>query len=66
MSASACFPIHRSKSGIRNYTDKAAGVGFIKCMRGVGILVEALIEYVALFQQGDATAEARIADGDAQ
>lgn len=32
---------------------------FIKCMRGAGIQVEALIEYVALFQQGASTQEAR-------
>ena len=32
---------------------------FIKCMRGAGIQVEALIEYVSLFQQGDGTQEAR-------
>lgn len=28
-------------------------------MRGAGLEVEALIEYVSLFQQGDATAQAR-------
>lgn len=32
---------------------------FIKCMRGAGIQVEALIEYVELFQQGASTQEAR-------
>ena len=35
------------------------GVEFIKCMRGAGIQVEALIEYVELFQQGASTQEAR-------
>jgi len=34
-------------------------VEFIKCMRGAGIQVEALIEYVELFQQGASTQEAR-------
>lgn len=32
---------------------------FIKCMRGVGLPVEILIEYVGLFQQGDETMDAR-------
>lgn len=52
--------VHRNKSGIRDYGESDCGwIGFIKCMRGAGIPVEALIEYVTLFQQGDATAEAR-------
>lgn len=53
--------VHRSKSGIRDYTDEdCRWVEFAKCMRNAGIQVEALIEYVALFQQGDATQEARM------
>ena len=52
--------VHRSKSGIRDYTvEDCAWVEFAKCMRGAGIQVEALIEYVSLFQQGDGTQEAR-------
>lgn len=52
--------VQRNKSGIRDYGDKDCGwVEFVKCMRGAGIPVEALIEYVALFQKGDVTAEAR-------
>lgn len=52
--------VQRNKSGIRDYDEHNCGwVEFIKCMRGVGIPVETLIEYVALFQQGDATAETR-------
>ena len=31
----------------------------MKCMRGAGVQIEALIEYVALFQQGDETINAR-------
>ena len=31
----------------------------MKCMRAAGVQIEALIEYVALFQQGDATIDAR-------
>ncbi len=53
-------PVKRNKSGIREYDESACGwVEFIKCMRGVGIPVEVLIEYVALCQQGDSTHEAR-------
>jgi DNA-binding transcriptional MerR regulator len=53
-------PVTRSRSGIRNFTEMDCNwVGFIKCMRSAGIPVEALIEYVALFQKGDATRQAR-------
>lgn len=31
----------------------------MKCMRAAGVQIEALIEYVALFQQGDDTIDAR-------
>ena len=53
-------PVNRNKSGIRDYTERDCRWGeFIKCMRGAGIQIEALIEYVSLFQQGDSTHEAR-------
>ena len=53
-------PVGRTKSGIRDYTEEDCNwVNFIKCMRGAGIPVDALAEYVALSQQGDATALAR-------
>lgn len=52
--------VHRTAGGIRDYTPAdCEWVEFIKCMRGAGVQVEALVEYVALFQQGDATASAR-------
>ena len=52
--------VHRNKSGIRDYTEEACQwVEFIKCMRSAGMPIEALIEYVALFAQGDETIEAR-------
>lgn len=31
----------------------------MKCMRAAGVQIEALIEYVNLFQQGDGTIDAR-------
>ncbi|MBP8784503.1 MAG: MerR family transcriptional regulator [Synergistaceae bacterium] len=52
--------VNRNKSGIRDYTEEnCRWVEFAKCMRGAGLQVEALIEYVALFQQGELTREAR-------
>ncbi|MFO7153638.1 MAG: MerR family transcriptional regulator [Caldicoprobacter oshimai] len=52
--------VHRNESGIRDYTEEdCRWIEFIKCMRDAGVQIEALIEYVALFQQGDATVEAR-------
>jgi DNA-binding transcriptional MerR regulator len=52
--------VRRTPGGIRNYSDSDCNwVEFIKCMRSAGLPVEVLMEYVALFQQGDATVEAR-------
>ena len=36
-----------------------ARVQFVKCMRGAGVSIEALIEYMQLFEQGEHTAAAR-------
>ena len=53
-------PVHRSAGGIRDYDETDCGwVEFIKCMRAAGLPIEALIEYVALFRQGDETLPAR-------
>ncbi len=53
-------PVHRSAGGIRDYDETDCGwAEFIKCMRAAGLPIEALIEYVALFQQGDDTLCAR-------
>ena len=52
--------VNRNDSGIRDYNElDLRRVDFIKCMRGAGLPVEVLIEYVALVQQGDKTIEAR-------
>lgn len=52
--------VNRNKSGIRDYTEEdCKWVEFVKCMRGAGLPIEVLIEYVTLFQQGDETIEAR-------
>ena len=53
-------PVHRTAGGIRDYTDDDCNwVGFVKCMRSAGLTIEALIEYVTLYQQGDETIQAR-------
>ncbi len=52
--------VNRNKSGIRDFTETDCNwVEFIKCMRGAGLPIEVLIEYVALYQQGDETLQAR-------
>ncbi len=53
-------PVPRTKSGIRDYNEESCGwIVLMKCMRKAGVQIEALIEYVALFQQGDSTLDAR-------
>lgn len=53
-------PVNRNKSGIRDYNEEDLNwIEFIKCMRGAGLPIEVLIEYVSLFQQGDETIPAR-------
>ena len=53
-------PVPRNKSGIRDYdTESCQWVELMKCMRSAGVQIEALSEYVALFQQGDETIGAR-------
>ena len=53
-------PVNRSESGIRDYNElDVRRVEFIKCMRGAGLPLEILIEYMGLVQQGDKTIESR-------
>ncbi|RHP36117.1 MerR family transcriptional regulator [Lachnotalea sp. AF33-28] len=52
--------VGRNRSGIRDYKEEdCRWVEFTKCMRSAGIPIEALIEYVTLFQQGPKTRAAR-------
>ena len=52
--------VSRNKSGFRDYTEEdCRWIEFIKCMRGAGLSIEVLIEYVDLFQKGESTVEAR-------
>ena len=54
-------PVTRTPSGIRDYQENDLGwVELAKCMRSAGLPVEAMIEYVKLTQEGDATIPARL------
>jgi len=53
--------VPRNKSGIRDYDEESCRwIELMKCMRKAGVQIEALIEYVALFQKGDDTLDARM------
>ena len=52
--------VTRTASGIRDYSEQdCARVQFVKCMRAASVSIEALIEYMQLFEQGEHTAAAR-------
>ena len=53
--------VTRTAGGIRDYQESDLGwVERVICMRKAGLPVEALIEYVKLYQEGDETFEARL------
>ena len=53
--------ISRTPGGIRNYEESDLGwVELAIYMRSAGLPIEALIEYVKLYQQGDTTFAARL------
>ncbi|WP_462424640.1 MerR family transcriptional regulator [Fusobacterium ulcerans] len=53
-------PVSRNKSGVRDYDENSCRwIQLMKCLRKAGVQIEALIEYVALFQKGDETVDAR-------
>ena len=53
-------PVPRTRGGLRDYGEESCGwIQLMKCMRAARVQIEALIEYVDLFQQGDATLDAR-------
>lgn len=53
-------PVPRTRGGIRNYdAESCRWIELMKCMRSAGVQIEALIEYAALFRQGDDTVERR-------
>ena len=53
--------VTRLPNGIRDFTEYDCGwVEFIRCMRESGVQIEALVEYVALFQEGELPAGRRM------
>lgn len=53
-------PVHRNSSGNRDFLEEDCNwVEFIKCMRNAGLSIEALIDYVAMFQKGKETIKSR-------
>ncbi|WP_294159378.1 MerR family transcriptional regulator [uncultured Collinsella sp.] len=53
-------PVRRNASGVRDYGEEdCARISFVKCMRGANVSIEALIEYMQLFDEGDSMLEAR-------
>lgn len=53
-------PVNRTKSGIRDYTEKDIGwVENALCMRNAGVPVDRIVKYVELYRQGDETFPAR-------
>lgn len=53
--------VTRTAGGIRNYQESDLGwVEMALCMRSAGLPIEAMIEYVRLFQEGDKTIPARL------
>lgn len=52
--------VPRTKGGIRDYDETSCSwIELMICMRKAGVQIEALIEYVSLFYQGDETLDAR-------
>lgn len=54
-------PVKRNASGVREFTDEdLRWIVFSRQMRHAGMSIEALIEYLSLFREGDETVTARI------
>ena len=54
-------PVTRTAGGIRDYSESDLGwVELALCMRSAGLPIEVMIEYLRLFQEGDATIPARL------
>ena len=54
-------PVTRTSGGIRNYQEQDLScVELALCMRSAGLPIEAMIDYVHLFQQGDESIPTRL------
>jgi len=52
--------VARTGAGLRSYGDTdLCWIEFIKCMRDVGVPIDILVKYVALYQQGEPTRQER-------
>ena len=52
-------PIPRKVNGIRDFDEMSCNwIEFVKCLRGAGVQIESIIDYIKLFHQ-EGTAEAR-------
>ena len=53
-------PVPRTQGGIRDYDEASCKwIELMKHLRAAGVQIEALVEYIALAQQGDQTQAAR-------
>lgn len=54
-------PVSRSAGGIRRYGDEEIGwIELAVCLRGAGIPIESVAEYVRLYRMGDSTKAQRL------
>ncbi|MTD41521.1 MerR family transcriptional regulator [Erwinia sp. CPCC 100877] len=54
-------PIKRNSNGVRNFTEEDLNwITFSRHMRSAGLSIESLIDYIALFREGDQTIAARM------
>ena len=53
-------PVRRTESGLRDYSEQDCGwVEFIKCMRGAGLSIDTLRQYITLYGKGNRTLQKR-------
>ncbi len=53
-------PVPRTAGGIRNYDEESCRwIELMKCIRSAGVSIDALVEYMPLFRQGDGTERKR-------
>ena len=58
--AGAIRPVSSTAGGIRNFSEEDIGwLSLATCMRGAGLPIEILIQYLKLYQEGDSTIPAR-------
>ncbi|MBC1497395.1 MerR family transcriptional regulator [Listeria welshimeri] len=54
-------PVHRNENGVRKFgAEDLRWIQFSRQMRRAGLSIEALIDYLALFREGEHTLEVRV------